>query len=855
MMSTQQPSKGKITDDSATLPVSNANSHEILPGSPICDTSVNILEDKSVTPPSVLKMNHPPPYQIPEVCSWSSLPYILFGLLFLPFSLTIFLCFATIAATAALPLLVVFYVVTRLFQFTRHGEGYDNATLLKVYIRTWIFLDMLLLLVSAGVFSVIVKHVPLLKHVTLTGLSLTDWIHVYCVIFGIYVFSLFISTFANTTIPLVPLDRRESGVNVSEGVTEIFDCLIFWLAEFEVMKRVPTFKHHKMLGLYSKNWIEASLFILIVYNIISLSTHAIMWLLQKFVCEKLDPGLNEKQTLYLVIEKLMSRKYLVYFANGIKHSMNYIFFSLFLLLVWVLYFGSHLEGTTRAKNVIEYGTWTCICFFICSVLWLIKTCVILSWKARSVYSRLRIKILEGGKQLYFLGIIGRHSYDIFNVLHKETSDTVDLASRGNILTSILCDESDEEFSCLDKSDYVVDSNGKDFSSKRKKVVKDELLIMHQVPTMYDVQEAALYFLNARNDLLNEKYTSDILEQLKSCSEDGNYHSRSTEEYLKRLVEVGNTAHVETQDSPRDTKLGKKVKQEWGYFEDQLHEYTADSLEDSTSSFETSLEIWMERAHNNCLVLANTLSSAEEVVDCLNKIISTLLIAATFILWLLISGLATTKVLVLIASPSIAVTFIFRDVCKTVFYGIVFAYVVHPFDVGDLCFIDENLMEVKTIGIWKTTFTKVSTQEEVIYSNPQLAQKSSINYKTDFNWNDCLEFDADSLEKETIRNLKKEIEQYLEGNKDKFRPGFNCVEVVPAVASGENIKIAVNFRHNVKLKNNTYFQCLKEKRNLRSEIVLYVQNLIDQNKNAGSKSKTSDCAEEKTETSNDSLICK
>lgn len=99
----------------------------------------------------------------------------------------------------------------------------------------------------------------------------------------------------------------------------------------------------------------------------------------------------------------------------------------------------------------------------------------------------------------------------------------------------------------------------------------------------------------------------------------------------------------------------------------------------------------ERAHNNCLVLANTLSSAEEVVDCLNKIISTLLIAATFILWLLISGLATTKVLVLIASPSIAVTFIFRDVCKTVFYGIVFAYVVHPFDVGDLCFIDENLV--------------------------------------------------------------------------------------------------------------------------------------------------------------------
>lgn len=99
----------------------------------------------------------------------------------------------------------------------------------------------------------------------------------------------------------------------------------------------------------------------------------------------------------------------------------------------------------------------------------------------------------------------------------------------------------------------------------------------------------------------------------------------------------------------------------------------------------------ERARKNCLLLANTLSSAKEVVDCLNKIISWLLIVATFIMWLLLTGLASTKVLVLIASPLLAATFIFGDACRTLFQGIMFAYVVHPFDVGDLCVIDGNLV--------------------------------------------------------------------------------------------------------------------------------------------------------------------
>lgn len=73
----------------------------------------------------------------------------------------------------------------------------------------------------------------------------------------------------------MPLHHTDSGINVKEGVAEIVDCLIFWMAEHEVMKRVPDLEHHTVLGLHTQKWIEVSLFILIAYNVISLSTHLI----------------------------------------------------------------------------------------------------------------------------------------------------------------------------------------------------------------------------------------------------------------------------------------------------------------------------------------------------------------------------------------------------------------------------------------------------------------------------------------------------------------------------------------------------------------------------------------------------
>uniref|UniRef100_A0A803LG07 Mechanosensitive ion channel protein n=1 Tax=Chenopodium quinoa TaxID=63459 RepID=A0A803LG07_CHEQI len=577
---------------------------------------------------------------LPVICAC----YLCVAAMIIAVFLGLIITCSVIAATVALPLLLVSFLVIRLLQFFSHGDAYDKAVQLMLFIRAWILIDMVVFLIILWIFFWVPKNISGLK--LLLGLTLADWVNLYYVIFGIYILSCFVSVVTINLLPLVPLDHTESGLILPEAVLEIIDCLIFWLAESEVMKRVSTFKHHKILRLNTQKWIEVSIFVLVAYNVITLCTYMIVWLLRK----------------------------------------------------------------------------------------------------------LNSKILEGGKQLYFLGIIGRHNYDILNLLYE----------------------------CKD----------------------DETLWNYDILN-YDSDDQRL-----------RQFVSHLCKTLFPTRV-MNLHAH----YLSKLDDVD----------------------DWGYFEDQLHEYVGSSQEISAER--------MERARNNCLFLANTLSSAKEVVDCLNKIISWLLIVATFIMWLLLTGLASTKVLVIIASPLLAATFIFGDACKTLFQGIMFAYVIHPFDVGDLCVIDGNMVEVKTIGVWKSTFSKVGMQEQVLYPNSELCNKNIINYKTEFDWNDYLELDTVSLDEEKIKILKQEIEKYLDdGENCKFTPGYNCVEVV---ITEENIKIAINFRHNVNLKNSTYFECLKEKRKRRSEFILHAQCLVNHMKNGNTK--TSESYEDKVESKNGSLM--
>ncbi|KAJ8452555.1 hypothetical protein Cgig2_000144 [Carnegiea gigantea] len=133
----------------------------------------------------------------------------------------------------------------------------------------------------------------------------------------------------------------------------------------------------------------------------------------------------------------------------------------------------------------------------------------------------------------------------------------------------------------------------------------------------------------------------------------------------------------------------------------------------------------DQAIANLLTLANIVGSYREMVDCLDKIMSWAIIGATFIIWLLLTRLAGTRILVIFATPLVAASFIFGDTCKNLFQGIVFVYAIRPFGVGDECDTGEDSpLRVTSIGVWKTIFSKTikGSHVTVIYPNSELANK-------------------------------------------------------------------------------------------------------------------------------------
>lgn len=86
-------------------------------------------------------------------------------------------------------------------------------------------------------------------------------------------------------------------------------------------------------------------------------------------------------------------------------------------------------------------------------------------------------------------------------------------------------------------------------------------------------------------------------------------------------------------------------------------------------------------------LAHSLNDTKTAVNQLHKLITAIVIVGVLIITTILTGIATTQVLVFISSQLLLVVFMFGNTCKMAFEAIIFVFVMHPFDVGDRCVVD------------------------------------------------------------------------------------------------------------------------------------------------------------------------
>ncbi|KAJ7937414.1 hypothetical protein B0H13DRAFT_1945860 [Mycena leptocephala] len=96
-------------------------------------------------------------------------------------------------------------------------------------------------------------------------------------------------------------------------------------------------------------------------------------------------------------------------------------------------------------------------------------------------------------------------------------------------------------------------------------------------------------------------------------------------------------------------------------------------------------------------------------------------------YLSVFGVNITSSLTSVYSLGIGASFIFKSAASSAFDSIMFLFVTHPFDTGDRCFIDNEVMVVKKMTLFATIFTRWDGTESY-YFNSQLANKFITNVR-------------------------------------------------------------------------------------------------------------------------------
>jgi hypothetical protein len=136
-------------------------------------------------------------------------------------------------------------------------------------------------------------------------------------------------------------------------------------------------------------------------------------------------------------------------------------------------------------------------------------------------------------------------------------------------------------------------------------------------------------------------------------------------------------------------------------------------------------------------ISKSLRDVGSAVGTLDNLLLVISLLVSLLIILVIFGIPLYSFLLTSVSLLVAVTFIFGNSAKTMFEGIIFLFITHPFDVGDRVFIDNFNYIVHEIGIITTTFRRWDGQL-ILSPNSILLTKNIVNVRRSPNMMEIVE---------------------------------------------------------------------------------------------------------------------
>ncbi|KAM7513033.1 hypothetical protein LguiB_011908 [Lonicera macranthoides] len=355
--------------------------------------------------------------------------------------------------------------------------------------------------------------------------------------------------------------------------------------------------------------------------------------------------------------------------------------------------------------------------------------------------------------------------------------------------------------------------------KGKQLEKQEVIDVEKLYKMKR-EKVSAWTMGGLIQLIRTSGLYSISDALDQCADD-----EGAEQKEKKITNEWEAKATAYRIFKNVAKPGSKHIDE----EDLLRFINTDEVDNVLPLFEGALRTgkikklsfcdWVVNVYNDRKYLAHSLNDTKTAIEELNKILSGVILVIIVVVWLLLMGIATTKVLVFISSQLLLVVFVFGSTCRAVFEGLVFVFVMHPFDVGDRCVIDGIQMVVEEMNILTTIFLKYDN-EKIFYPNSDLAIKPISNFNRSPEMSDLVEFAVDvSTSAESILALKANIKAYLESRPQYWN--LNHSLHVKEIEDANKMKMVLYVTHTIN------FQNYEEKSNRRSELVLELKKIFEE----------------------------
>ncbi|CAM8945284.1 unnamed protein product [Rhodiola kirilowii] len=560
-------------------------------------------------------------------------------------------------------------------------------------------------------------------------------------------------------------------------------------------------------------WI--SLILIIAALVCSLTIHALrpktLWNLKLWkwevlvlvlICGRLVSGWVMRVVVFLIMRNFLLRKRVLYFVYGLRKAVQNCLWLGLVLLTWHFLFDKRLQREIDSKP-LDYVTKVLVCFLIGTLIWLVKTLMVKVVASGYHVSTFFDRIQESLFNQYVIETLsGPPLVEMKHAQEEEQRLAEDMQRLQNAGANIPPELKASAF-MTNKSAQIGKSGGMDrtpkvkshmFSGATPKKQDDGIPIDH------------LHRLNPKNvSAWNMKRLMNIVRHGSLTTLDEQLLDATQEDEKQMQIK----SEIEAKAAAKKIFQNvAKPRSKCIYLEDLMRFMEKDEAEKALNLFEgahetgkiskSCLKNWVVNAFRERRALALTLNDTKTAVNRLHKMVNVIVGIIIGIIWLIILGIATSKLVLLVSSQLVVAAFIFGNTLKTVFEAIIFLFVIHPFDVGDRCEIDGVQLVVEEMNILSTVFLRFDNQK-VVYLNSLLATKAIHNFYRSPDMGDAVDFCVHICTPvEKIAQIKQRITHYIDNKPEHWQP--SPMIVLRDVEELQRLKFSVWLSHKMNFQD-------------------------------------------------------